>query len=44
MTSYAAFPTAIIAHEEKRKTTIEPNSPPTNTGGYEMSIPPNAGQ
>jgi hypothetical protein len=38
MTSSAAFPTALIAHELKTKTVIEPRRPPTNISGTAISI------
>jgi hypothetical protein len=38
MTSSAAFPTALIAHELNKNTVIDPRSPPMNISGTAMSI------
>ena len=38
ITSSAAFPTALIDHELKTKTVIDPRRPPTNISGTAISI------
>ena len=38
ITSSAAFPTALIDHELKTKTVIDPRRPPTNISGTAISM------
>lgn len=38
ITSCAALPTAKIAQDENKNTTIDPNSPPMKIGGFDISM------